>query len=360
MLMGADVTFVKDLPPPAATTRLVEPPKVAGRVSGAGGRFVFDYTGPEAATAVNRLIAEGARVSIDDERRTQARPAQVRVTGVSRKRMEEVASNLDIAVRATDAGADPRAGASLQRAPRIGLYQPWTASMDEGWTRFVLEQHEFAPVTIHNADVRAGGLRARFDAIVIADQQARQILQGNDQAWIRPEYRGGIGQSGLEALKTFVSQGGTLVTLGNACDLAIENWPIPVRNLKRGLSRDEHFAPGTILRVEVDPSHPLGRGMPAETRGFYTNSPFFALVEGFAGHRPSVVARYPNAEVVASGWLKGEEHMAGRAAVVMVDMDAGRLILFGLRPQHRAQTQATFPLLFNALFMAAASSPAGT
>ena len=43
--------------------------------------------------------------------------------------------------------------------------------------------------------------------------------------------------------------------------------------------------------------------------------------------------------------------MAGRAAVVPVDMNPGRLVLFGLRPQHRAQTQATFPLLFNALYL---------
>jgi hypothetical protein len=66
-----------------------------------------------------------------------------------------------------------------------------------------------------------------------------------------------------------------------------------------------------------------------------------------------VVARYPNADLVASGWLKGEEFMAGRAAVVAVDVNPGRIVLFGLRPQHRAQTQATFPLLFNALYMAA-------
>ena len=93
-------------------------------------------------------------------------------------------------------------------------------------------------------------------------------------------------------------------------DLAIDKFPIAVRNLKRGLTRDQHFAPGTIVRLQVDASHPIGTGMPAETYGFYNNSPFFALVEGFSSQRATVVARYPNSDVVGSGWLKGEELMA--------------------------------------------------
>ena len=77
------------------------------------------------------------------------------------------------------------------------------------------------------------------------------------------------------------------------------------------------------------------------------------MVEGFASQKATVVARYPNMSVIASGWLKGEDLMAGRAAVVSIDLNPGRVVLFGLRPQHRAQTHATFPLLFNALYLSA-------
>ncbi|HSE37480.1 MAG TPA: peptidase M14 family protein, partial [Blastocatellia bacterium] len=243
------------------------------------------------------------------------------------------------------------------RAPRLGLYQSWASNMDEGWTRWVLEQYEFPYTTLHNAEIRAGKLRDKFDAILLPDQQPRAILSGNDFKSIREEYRGGIGEAGLEALRQFVREGGTLITLGASCDLAIDKFPIPVRNLKRSLTRDQHFAPGTIVRIQVDNTHPLGLGMPSETYGFYNNSPFFALVEGFSSQRASVVARYPNSEVVASGWLKGEDLMAGRAAVVSVEMNPGRIVLFGLRPQHRAQTRATFPLLFNAIFFAEGKTP---
>ncbi len=103
----------------------------------------------------------------------------------------------------------------------------------------------------------------------------------------------------------------------------------------------------------MDTANPIGYGMSPETYGFYINSPFFSLSEGFASQTTTVVARYPNADVVASGWLKGEEYMTGRAAVVSVDMHPGRVVLFGLRPQHRAQTHATFPMLFNALYLSA-------
>ena len=91
--------------------------------------------------------------------------------------------------------------------------------------------------------------------------------------------------------------------------------------------------------------------MAASTFGFYNNSPFFSLTEGFSSQKLSVVARYPNSSVVASGWLKGDELMAGRAAVVTMDLNPGRIVLFGLRPQHRAQTHATFLMLFNALYL---------
>jgi glutamine amidotransferase-like uncharacterized protein len=129
-----------------------------------------------------------------------------------------------------------------------------------------------------------------------------------------------------------------------------------LKNLKAGLTRDQHFAPGTILNLEVDTTHPIGYGMAANTFGFYNNSPFFSLSEGFSSQKLSVVARYPNTNVVASGWLKGEELMAGRAAVVTIDLNPGRIVLFGLRPQHRAQTHATFPLLFNALYLGASEA----
>ena len=350
MLLGVDTVFVKNALPAVKMTKADGLPAIAGDVTGTGTRFTFDYKGPDSAIAINRLLKDGARVAFDG-------PSHVAVTGVARAKMEQIAKDSGLTVSASDQARTRDQGRTKDQtfhAPRVAMYQPWTGgNMDEGWTRWVLEQYEFNLTSIHNADIRAGKLRQKFDAIIIADQNPRDIIDGFDASQIRPEYQGGIGEAGLDRLKQFVAEGGTLVTMGNACDLAIDKLPIPVRNLKKGLTRDQHFAPGAILKLEVDTQHPLGYGVAADTYGFYINSPFFSIVEGFASQKTSVVARYPNTNVVASGWLKGEELMAGRAAVVSIDMNPGKVVLFGLRPQHRAQTHATFPLLFNALYLSA-------
>jgi len=355
MLFGIEVTFTRTAPPASLRmTRITGPPEVAGRLEGSGSRYTFRYSGSDTAIAINRLLGRGARVAFEGQ-------SQVSVTGVSRDRIEALAKAFGLFVtagRGPAARTEPDQAADLSlRTPRIGLYAPWTGgNMDEGWTRWVLEQYEFNPTTIHNADIRAGELRQRFDAIILPDQPPREIVEGFGGETIRPEYRGGIGDQGVQNLIRFVADGGTLIALGAASDLALDRLSLPVRNIKRGLRRDEHFAPGTILRLHVDTSQPAGYGMPADTYGFYTNGPIFAPVEGFTSPRTRVVARYAATGVLASGWLRGDEIMAGRAAVVSIDMNPGRVVLFGLRPQHRGQTRATFPLLFNALYLAAAQN----
>jgi hypothetical protein len=357
MLLGVDHVFVKKpLAEGVKLTRLDAAPKIAGRVSGSSSArqpFVFDYRGPHAAKAMNRLLKDGARLALDSSG-ADGRGARVWVQSAAAKSLDAVVRDLGIHLTAADTSA--RAGATEIKAPRIGMYSPWTGgNMDEGWTRWVLEQYEFNLTTLHNAEVRGGKLRERFDAIIFPDQNPNAIVNGATAANVRPEYRGGIGDEGLAAIREFVAAGGTLVTLGAASDLAIDRLGVPLKNLKSGLTREQHFAPGTIVKIEVDTSNPIGYGMKAQTTGFYNNSPFFGLAEGFPSQKVSVVARYPNAGVVASGWLRGEDLMAGRAAVVAADMNPGRIVLFGLRPQHRAQTHATFPMLFNALYLSTAT-----
>lgn len=309
----------------------------------------FAYTGAESAVVVNRLLKDGAKVSISKP----AMPGAPAMVEVSAKPEAWTTATAGFKVSIANASAAAHEIGTAMHPPRVGLYQSYTANMDEGWTRWVLEQYEFPYTSLHNADIQAGKLREKYDAIILPDARTRDILEGNNFAATVPEFKGGIGDAGLQALKDFVNHGGTLIALGEASNLLVDKWPLPVKELKRTLTREQHYAPGTIVNLQVDTTHPIGLGSAADTYGYYINSPFFQLTEGFSSQKVSVVARYPNSGAKASGWLRGEDLMLGRAAVVAVEMNPGKLVLFGIRPQHRAQAHATLPLLFNALYWSA-------
>src|SRR5262249_13228591 len=139
--------------------------------------------------------------------------------------------------------AEVRTGAlaTALKAPRVAIYQSYDPSMDEGWTRWVLDHYEWEYTKIHNEDVKAGDLRKKFDAIIVPDQRANAIIDGLDYKTVVEQYRGGIGEKGWDALHQFISEGGTLVALGEASNLLLEKLPLPVRDIKKTVTRDQHF-----------------------------------------------------------------------------------------------------------------------
>jgi zinc carboxypeptidase len=252
------------------------------------------------------------------------------------------------------------AGWKALKRPRVALYQSWTASMDEGWTRWLLEQFGFAYTSVHNADIQAGGLRAAFDAIVIPDQPAPSIENGHRANSMPPEYTGGLGAKGAEALKEFANAGGTLVFLNGASDYAITRLGVqaktvtPARAGRGGGDPDaavsenrvsgssEFYSPGSLLNVKVDTHSRLAYGIPGEIAIWSEQSPAWDT-------QLPVVARYPESGVLASGWLVGEKVIAGKAALIDAPIGSGHAVLFGMRPQYRAQSYLTFKMFFNAL-----------
>ena len=242
---------------------------------------------------------------------------------------------------------------------RVGLYQSWTARMDEGWTRYVFEEWELPYRTLHDGEIRAGDLEERYDVIVIPDMSLRQAVEGRGEGTVPGEYAGGLGESGVDALRSFVKSGGTLVCLSNASNLAIERLGVPITNT-RPPEGEQHagsgfYAPGSILRVDLDPTHPLGFGMPEEAAVYYSNSPIFDVPADAPG--VTVVARYAETDQLLSGYALNADSIAGKAALVEAELGDGRIILFGFRPQHRGQPHETFKLLFNAIYRGASSGP---
>ena len=172
-------------------------------------------------------------------------------------------------------------GAEVKK-PRIGLYRPWQASMDEGWTRWVLEQYGFDFVSLVPADFHGGTLHDRLDVVIIADE-GRGLLDGYAKGSVPPQYEGGIGADGVRAIDAFVRGGGTLVCFNRGSVFAIDQLHLPVKNVVAGARRQEFFTGGSILQVEVDATQPVMAGMPDRAAVFVDGSPVFDSDRGLQG-----------------------------------------------------------------------------
>jgi hypothetical protein len=251
------------------------------------------------------------------------------------------------------ATAGLRPGAAVTEGlPRIGLYRPWTASMDEGWTRWVLEQSAIPYIGITDSAIRAGDLGRRVDVLIMPDVTDSVIVNGRSPTSVPAEFAGGIGEEGAQHIGEFVRQGGVLVTLDASSTFAMSRLNLPVRNSlaqsseASGVSR--FWAPGSIFGVALVPGDPLTSGLGDSVYVYFSNG---VVMDAAAPAR--VLGRYLPAPL-RSGYPVDEERLAGRAALVDVPVGRGRVIMFGFRPQHRGQTHGTFKLLFNAVLLSAA------
>jgi hypothetical protein len=228
--------------------------------------------------------------------------------------------------------------------------------MDEGWTRFILEQFAFPYTTMMDEPFKRGNLESQFDVIIFPDDSTAAIVgdwteerPGRPLPPYPPEYRSGIGEEGVEAVKAFVEAGGTLVALGNASEFAIEKLGLPIRNVTAGMAPKEFFCPGSTLKAKFATDHPMAYGMPSEGWIFFWNTPVFEVAASHYNDRYKTIVRYPLEDILQSGRLIGEGHLSKKAAMIEAQYGQGRVILIGFRTQHRSQTHGTFKLLFNAL-----------
>jgi hypothetical protein len=239
---------------------------------------------------------------------------------------------------------NPLAGRNV----RLALYKSWTGSMDEGWTRYVFDTFNVPFHSLLDKEVRAGDLRAKHDVIVLPSMRLREIVEGRSKETAPREFTGGLTEAGVDNLRRFVEEGGTLVCFDAAAELAVKRFKLPLRNVLENVKTSEFYGPGSILRLEVDTAHPLARGFGRNVDAYFINSSAYELTDG-ANDRVRVVARYAERDVLRSGWLLGEKLIAGKVALAEVTLGRGRVVLFAFRPQHRAQTWGTFPFIWNAI-----------
>jgi hypothetical protein len=332
-----------------ASAALVPP---AGRITGSGAVLIVDPAQNNTYKAINRAWQQGG--SIQASAGADGAPIRYTIRGLSASAQDDLVSSLALQAERT-LSAPGRAIHKL----RIGLYQPWTGSMSEGWTRWVLEQYGFAFVLVHPEDFKRP-LADTIDVLIITDD-ARVPIAGAPVAGrggpgtgagraVRPEHAYQLTPADLQLFDQFVRGGGTLVCASNASAFAIQQFKLPVRNVVAGLRPEEFFLRGSIVQVTTDPTHPVMAGMPDKAAVFVDGSPVFETQDGFKG---TILARYADSgSPLLSGYLIGETFLHGKAAALDVQVDAGHVVLLGFRPEWRGQPFGTFRVLFNAALYA--------
>jgi len=355
-------------------------PRNAVTVDGEAAGTIIPAGADALYTAVNQLLADGHAVSRVVEAGCSFEIGDVWIehSGVGRDDLATLADELDLPTREV---AETPEKLSAIGAQRVGLFKPWVASMDEGWTRWVLEQYEFPLVNLANEQIRSGEFTDTVDVLLFPDVEADIISKGEPgpSYWGRfvplpPDYAGGIDEwtvaddpqeakrskkdtagkktTGGKRIKEWVEAGGTVVAIDSSTDYFIELFDLPVENVLDDVKRSDFLCPGSTLRVNVDTTHPLAWGMRPEEAIYFAGSPAFKTRVPDPRFDRKVVARYPDNErdILLSGYLEGGEHLERRAAVVEYRVGKGRVVLIGFRAQHRGQPLRTFKLLFNALY----------
>jgi hypothetical protein len=306
-------------------------------------------------------------------------PAQ---SGVDEK-LSKLAADFSLDIKPS--GSAPSGGGLLLHLPRIGLYQSWVASMDEGWTRFIFDQNHIPYTRLVDAGIRKGDLQQKFDVIVLPDNSARAITSGSRgfgegeapaggggntaQAGGRgrraaaggdegtpppqtpPEFTGGLGPDGVSALDAFTNNGGTIVTFNHASEVYTKKGGA-IENALDTIDRSKFYIPGSILQVTVDTSNPIAFGFTPTVPIFYENGPLFHVnADGTS------IASFNSEAPLLSGWIQGGDFLKGTSVIAEQNVGKGHLILFGFRPQYRAISEVTYKFLFNALLYSA-SQPA--
>ena len=350
--MGVNVDEVTD--PLAADERamLTKIDKVAlpeASIDGAGTIFAVSHKANASFELVNAALQAGAAVSVSLDPVKTAEGTETGaflISGSSRASFGDFSKKYAVSAVAVSA---PAHTIVLKKA-RVGLYRPWAPSIDEGWTRWILENYGFEPKSVYNADMRAADLHSRYDVIVLPDLSSKQLTDGFGIGVVPGQYAGGIGNAGIENLREFVHEGGTLIALNKAASSLIPLMSLPVQNVIEGAKSDKFFCSGALLRVEIEHADlPVNFGVSDAPVVMFQSGPAFQPQPGFHG---AVLARYPKeTNPLESGLLLHPEAIQGKAAALEVAYGKGHIVLFGFKPQFRGQSHATYKYLFNELYV---------
>ncbi len=337
---------------PYVTSKL----EAAGEITKGSKGYVVDGRANDAFHAINLLWDNKIKVSRASKPSSGVSAGDFIVpASASEKLLSEIAQKTGVNFKALNEDVP---NASVVSRQRIGLFQRYLGgNMDEGWTRLLFKQFGFPYSTIMDKDIKAGDLNKKYDVIILPDDNnIRMTGEGfgefsrNKPEDFPAEYRSGFGNAGVDALKAFVQNGGILLTFGQASELPIEKFKLPIRRVTKGLPSTEFWSPGSTLKMKFDNQNPLAYGMPENGLGlFLLNNEVYEVIPSDMNHKVERIATFHKRDIMQSGWLLGEEVISEKASMISVSVGQGKVVMIGFRPQHRVQTHGTFKLVFNSL-----------
>lgn len=271
----------------------------------------------------------------------------------------------DLGVTFAAAGAKP-VGAQPVKPLRVALIDRYGGSMPTGWTRLVMEQFEVPYTLVYPQELDKGGLKAKYDVIVLTDGMISDGAGGGrggggfggspDTMLTPAQYRNRLGRISPETtvpkLKEFMEAGGRIITIGSSIALG-KQIGLPIDNFlvdgPRPLSREKYYIPGSLLEVKVDTSAMITTGMQPRSIVMFDNSPVMKFGPDAAAKGVRALATFDNDAPLKSGWAWGQQYLKGGVAMAEAKVGQGNLYLFGPEILFRAQPHGTFKLLLNAL-----------
>ncbi|MFC2132924.1 hypothetical protein ACFLRG_03900, partial [Bacteroidota bacterium] len=373
--MGLDFQEMSE--PLSVNQSLVKEIKLAdGSITGNGKYYIFPYSDNGSFIAANQILKEGGKIgralkdfTVNDKKYSKG-TFILESNSINKNTLQNIAKETNISF----AGVNTNIETKKLKKNRIALYKSWTASMDAGWISLILDRYDFPYHFLTDAEVRTGNLSEHYDIIILPDQGASSIINGNSKGSIHPDYVGGITTKGVENIKEFVKHGGLLICNENSCDFAITEFKLPVKNVLAKVKSDKFNCPGSIVKINYDDNNPFAFGLSNNGSGYFSRSMAFEIIQDSVKtkkktkesksekpvekekvekikktEKANIIAFYPDESLLISGWMIGDELIRRKSAILDVPVEKGNILLYGFNFHNRVQSYSTFKLLFNAL-----------